>query len=46
LEKTAAQIQNLNKLYALYNQVNEIAGGWEEEPWSELEPKQISDWED
>lgn len=26
--------------------MNEIVGGWEEEPWSELEPKQISDWED
>ena len=38
LEKTHDQIQNLNKLYALYNQVNDIVTGWEEEAWSEIEP--------
>lgn len=30
LELTASQIQNLNKLYALYNQVNEVVSQWEE----------------
>lgn len=38
LEKTNDQIQSLNKLYALYNQVNDIVGGWEEEAWSEISP--------
>ena len=46
LEKTNSQIQSLNKLYALYNQVNDIVGGWEEEAWSEISPVQIKEWED
>ena len=46
LEKTHDQINNLNKLYALYNQVNETTSIWEEEAWSELKVKQIADWEE
>lgn len=46
LDQTAAEISNLNKLYALYNQVNEIVGRWEEEVWSEIDPNNIRDWEE
>jgi dynein heavy chain len=46
LEVTHDQIQNLNKLYALYNQVNETTTAWEEEAWSEIQVAQIKDWED
>ena len=40
------QIKNLNKLYALYNQVNDTTSGWEDEVWSEIQPSQMRDWED
>ena len=46
LEKTNDQIQSLNKLYALYNQVNDIVGTWEEEAWSEIIPNEIKNWEE
>ena len=46
LEKTNDQIKNLNKLYALYNQVNDTTSQWEDEAWSEIQPEQIKDWED
>lgn len=46
LEKTKNEINNLNKLYALYNQVNDTVGAWEEEVWSEIEPNQIMNWEE
>lgn len=46
LEQTANQIHNLNKLYALYNQVNETVSTWEEEVWSELEPRLLIEWDD
>ena len=46
LEVTNDQIQNLNKLYALYNHVNEVTANWEEEAWSEIQVQNIRDWED
>lgn len=46
LELTNNQIQNLNKLYALYNQVNNVVGQWEDQVWSELESKMLTEWDD
>ena len=46
LSKTKDQIENLNKLYQLYNSVNEKVGNWEEELWSEIEPSMVTVWEE
>ena len=46
LVKTQHEIVNLNKLYALYNQVNETTNLWEDEAWSEIDVTFMKDWED
>jgi dynein heavy chain len=46
LVQTKHEIENLNKLYALYNQVNETTNQWEDEAWSEIDVVQMRDWED
>ena len=46
LVQTKHEIENLNKLYALYNQVNETTNQWEDEAWSEIDVIQMRDWED
>lgn len=46
LDKTKKEIQNLNKLYHLYNQVIETTSSWEEEAWGDFDSNHIKDWED
>ena len=46
LDKTTAEIEDLNLLYKLYNEVNDEVGKWEEEVWSEIDPNMIKEWEE
>jgi len=46
LQKTKKEIQNLNKLYHLYNQVIETTSSWEEQTWGDFDHNQIKDWEE
>merc|ERR1712226_682564 len=46
LDKTKKEIQNLNKLYHLYNQVIETTSQWEEQAWGDFDHNQIKDWEE
>jgi len=46
LIKTKKEIQNLNKLYHLYNQVIDMTSAWEEEAWSEIDVHHIKEWEE
>lgn len=46
LDKTTAEIEDLNLLYKLYNEVNDEVSKWEEEVWSEIDPNMIKEWEE
>ena len=46
LTETKKEIDYLSELYNLYNKVNDETGKWEEQVWSEIEVKDIRNWEE
>ena len=46
LERIKGEIENLSKLYDLYNKVNASTSEWEEESWADIKPASINEWED